>query len=169
MDGEGYYGKYRGIVLKPKDESDAKAGRITVEVTLGGDTKEIVAEACVPAGIGTGLYYVPPERAGVWIEFVEGNIDDPIWTGGWWKKSDLDSSFGKAADLDNQPVILQSVHGQRIILDKDRIVIETSHGADGPSIVFGSDKSITVKSGSCSIEVSQQEVKINGENLKVLP
>ena len=35
------------------------------------------------AGNGVGLFTVPPQGAGVWIEFEAGDVCRPIWTGCW--------------------------------------------------------------------------------------
>lgn len=164
MNDERYYGKYRGRVVDPIDRGDATKGRIVAQVTLGGKETEVVAEACVPAGIGTGLYTIPPKDAGVWIEFEEGDRDKPVWTGGWWNDRDLGTSFGKLTKLDNQPLILQSVNGQRVILDRDKITI--SFGENGPSIELDSS-SVSIKAGQCSLVINSTEIKLNGDNLKV--
>lgn len=86
MSGGPYYGKYRGIVLKPFDSGIPPKGRITVTVTVGGTPMEMVAEACTPY---PGFYAIPPAQSGVWIEFEEGNLDKPIWTGCWWREGEI--------------------------------------------------------------------------------
>ena len=43
------------------------------------------AEPCLPAsGINTGVFTVPQVGAGVWVEFEQGDVDYPIWVGGYW-------------------------------------------------------------------------------------
>jgi len=65
-------------------------GRITASVTVGGIPLTVVAEACTPyAGLGCGLYAIPQAGAGVWIEFEEGDIDRPIYTGCWWREGEV--------------------------------------------------------------------------------
>jgi len=81
-----YYGKYRGVVLSPLDTG--MKGRITVTVTVGGTPMQVVAEACTPY---PGFYAIPPAQSGVWIEFEEGNLDKPIWTGCWWREGEIAS------------------------------------------------------------------------------
>jgi Type VI secretion system/phage-baseplate injector OB domain len=79
-----HYGKFRGTVVNPVDTG--LKGRILVSVTVGGTPLQVVAEACTPY---PGFYAIPPVGAGVWIEFEEGNIDKPIWTGCWWKEGEV--------------------------------------------------------------------------------
>jgi hypothetical protein len=83
-----HYGKYRGIVTQPVDSGTK--GRVTATVTIGGTPVPVVAEACTPfGGLGSGLYAIPPTGAGVWIEFEEGDLNKPIWTGSWWSDGEL--------------------------------------------------------------------------------
>ena len=43
------------------------------------------AMPCLPgAGINTGVFTVPQIGSGVWIEFEQGDPDQPIWVGGYW-------------------------------------------------------------------------------------
>ena len=79
-----YYGKYRGTVLNAADLG--MRGRITASVTVGGTPLQVVAEACTPY---PGFYAIPPEGSGVWIEFEEGDLDKPIWTGCWWREGEI--------------------------------------------------------------------------------
>src|SRR5260370_38926467 len=79
-----YYGKYRGCVINNVDPE--QRGRLLVEVpdVLGSFTSTW-ALPCVPIG-GTqmGMYLIPPVRSKVWIEFEQGNPENPIWIGSFW-------------------------------------------------------------------------------------
>ena len=79
-----FYGKYRGTVINPID-LDLK-GKILASVTVGGAPLQVVAEACTPY---PGFYAIPPVGSGVWIEFEEGDLDKPIWTGCWWHDGEV--------------------------------------------------------------------------------
>ena len=83
-----YYGKYRGVVVSPVDPQ--LKGRVQATVTVGGTPLPVWAEACTPlAGPGVGFYAIPPTGAGVWIEFEEGDLDKPIWSGCWWAEGEV--------------------------------------------------------------------------------
>lgn len=83
-----YYGKYRGTVVTNADPY--LKGRIQALVTVGGTPLPMWAEACTPlAGPLYGLYAVPPTGAGVWIEFEEGDLEKPIWSGCWWMDGEV--------------------------------------------------------------------------------
>lgn len=79
-----YYGKFRGTVLDPVDPN--LMGRVKLLVTVGGAPLTLTAEACTPY---PGFYAIPPIGSGVWVEFEEGDIDKPIWTGCWWRDGEI--------------------------------------------------------------------------------
>ncbi len=76
-----YYGKYRGTVVNNVDPKGQ--GRIQVLVPqIMAAPLASWAMLCTPVGgIQHGMFAVPPLKAGVWVEFEQGDIDYPIWTG----------------------------------------------------------------------------------------
>ena len=82
------FGKYAGKVVGNSDSQ--KIGRL--EVTCGAVLGDAVVWAmpCVPyAGPNVGMHFIPPVKAGVWIEFEGGDVSRPIWSGCYWSKGDL--------------------------------------------------------------------------------
>lgn len=79
-----FYGKYRGSVVDNADPHGM--GRLLVSVPdVLGLFPSTWAMPCVPlAGMQSGVFVAPPQRAGVWVEFEGGNPDYPIWTGFFW-------------------------------------------------------------------------------------
>lgn len=79
-----YYGKHQGTVLNNVDPE--QRGRIQVQVPgVVGASVSTWALPCVPfAGIQTGVFYFPPLGSSVWVEFEGGDIEHPIWVGGFW-------------------------------------------------------------------------------------
>lgn len=76
-----FYGKFRGFVLSNVDPM--QRGRLYVQVP---DVTQIGpatwAEACFPGGgLQYGMIAIPMIGSGVWVEFEQGDIDYPIWTG----------------------------------------------------------------------------------------
>ena len=82
--GTKHYGKHRGLVVSTLDPD--LEGKITISITLGGAPLQMVAKACTPY---PGFYAIPPEGSGVWIEFEEGDLDKPIWTGCYWRPGEV--------------------------------------------------------------------------------
>jgi len=76
-----YYGKYRGTVVNNLDPLFSARIQATVPAVTG-LIPTTWATPCLPvAGLAEGMYAVPPIGAGVWIEYEEGDMQKPIWTG----------------------------------------------------------------------------------------
>ena len=83
------YGKYQGTVTDNADPLNLGRLQAFVPALMGGLTTGW-AKPCVPyAGPASGFFSVPPNKAGVWIEFEAGDISQPIWTGCYWGSSEL--------------------------------------------------------------------------------
>jgi hypothetical protein len=128
-----YYGKYRGIVSNNSDPNNL--GRITARVQeLLGDVDTGWALPCAPyAGDGEGQFTVPPQGAGVWIEFESGDLSRPIWSGCWWAENQVpeDNSGTRATP----PLkIIRSEAGLMVTLDDDSQMITVSD-SDGNNML----------------------------------
>lgn len=79
------YGKYRGYVHRVDDPDNLGRIQAFVPRLLAPDTPTGWAMPATPyAGPDQGLFTVPDIGAGVWIEFEEGDLSRPIWSGMWW-------------------------------------------------------------------------------------
>ncbi len=83
-----YYGKYRGFVEDNIDPE--KLGRLKLSVpSVLNDQISDWALPCLPfGGNGYGFFAIPEKSAQVWVEFEEGDISRPIWTGVLWELPD---------------------------------------------------------------------------------
>lgn len=163
-----HYGKFRGTVVSTFDPNSQ--GRLKVSFTVGGNPIENWALPCVPyGGEANGFLAIPPVGAGVWVEFEEGKLDYPIWSGCWWKAAELPRALD-AVPLATLPVVVQSTGRHRVILGSgpgEAVIIETAGRDQGPRIVM-TDTSVKISCGPMmSIEVTDSEVKINGDALVV--
>lgn len=83
------FGKYRGLVSDNQDPKNLGRLRAKVQEVLG-DTETGWALPVAPyAAKNEGFYSVPPNGAGVWIEFEAGDVERPIWSGAWWGNDQL--------------------------------------------------------------------------------
>jgi uncharacterized protein involved in type VI secretion and phage assembly len=137
-----HYGKYRGSVVDNQDPEGR--GRLKLHVrSLLGDQATDWALPCFPFGGAdqTGTYLIPPVGALVWVEFEQGNLSYPIWTGTYWTRG------AKAPARDPAKRVIRTPFGHTLELDdtagaeKVRIV----HGAEGnPSVVLDKTGGITI-------------------------
>jgi len=83
-----HFGKYRGFVADNQDPE--KRGRLRVKVpSVLSSEVSAWALPCLPFGglPDQGFFMIPEVDAQVWVEFEEGNLHAPIWTGVFWQQS----------------------------------------------------------------------------------
>jgi uncharacterized protein involved in type VI secretion and phage assembly len=102
---------------------------------------------------------MPEVGDAVWIEFENGDIDFPLWTGGWWGDRDLPDPN------DPKQRVLTSATGMQIIFDDDAKELSLKH--PGGAEITLSDSSITIKLGPSKIELSASGVSVNDGALEV--
>lgn len=141
-----YFGKYRGEVT---DTSDPTArGRVKVRVPSVMGEKEVWAMPCTPyAGDKLGFFAIPPAGTAIWVEFEAGEINQPIWSGCFWRDKEIDSADAKEA------VFFLKTPGLTLRVDNDtgEVVVESSAGAK-----------ITLSSDGVKIEAPKIEFSANG-------
>lgn len=89
-----------------------RRGRIRVQCpAVLGDYLSSWCEPCIPYATDyAGDYYVPPVGEGIWVQFEEGDVNRPIWNGGWYK-------------VNSTPLTLTSEPNEyRYIIFKDTVI-----------------------------------------------
>lgn len=133
-------GVYPAFVCDINDPE--KRGRVRVNcVDVYGDesTKSDWCEPCVPfASDDSGDFCIPEKNEGVWITFIDGDIDQPVYLGGWWSKNatPLGTNYSKA--------------------DEQRIIVF------GGTEIFISDKKCVLKNGKAIITLEDNKVTLGG-------
>jgi len=92
-----YFGKYRAVVVDNGDPE--KRGRLKLQIlsVLANQCSDW-ALPCSPYGGShqQGFFMIPDVDAHVWVEFEEGDINRPIWTGTYWaQQSDVPDNAAK--------------------------------------------------------------------------
>lgn len=137
------YGKYRAIVIDNVDPE--RRGRI--KVTCPSALREAPSnwcEACVPiAGSASGDFYLPAVGDGVWIEFEQGDINNPIYVGSWWSKDQVPTTEQSGATrmitfkgnkiIMNNTITFISKEGTTVTLSGGRLTV------NGSTVAFTSD------------------------------
>jgi hypothetical protein len=127
-----YYGKYPGVVVdRAAPPGEAHRGELRVRVPGiledrpdGGGHRplEVVAAPCYPPG----FFFVPAVDAPVWVEFVAGELEAPIWTGVWYARGAAPPTATDAAPSERHQLI-RTAAGHVIELD-DAGAITIRHG-----------------------------------------
>lgn len=170
-----YYGKYPGRVLEntPPEEDDHR-GELLVEIPAileetpdgaGERALQVVAKPCFLPG----FFFIPDPEAQVWVEFVAGDIDYPVWTGVWYptdaspRTADDQAptefqkiqrtSSGHVIQLDDseddEKLVIYHKSQSVITIDKDgNILIEHSGGA---MMALKDDKAVEVTADTVTI------------------
>jgi prepilin-type processing-associated H-X9-DG protein len=124
-----YFGKFRGTVVDNKDPQKRGRLRVRVPSVLTDDPSTVDSDEtvtdwalpCVPFGGASeqGFFVVPEPGAHVWVEFEEGHLDQPIWTGTFWLAP------GGTTEV---PTEAQDMAGTQNDLEPKRRVIKTASG-----------------------------------------
>src|SRR4051794_32339148 len=162
-----YAGKYRGTVVNNIDPM--KQGRIQAQVAdVLALTPSTWANPCLPlAGVQAGLFTIPPVGAGVWIEFEQGDINHPIWLGGFWGSAATVPALAQATPPGLDNLTIQTT-GQHTLMLSDLpgptggILIKHRLGA----MISISEQGIIISNGQgATITMTGPTVAVNGTAL----
>lgn len=152
MSEQKYYGIYQGIVTTNDDPN--KRGRIKTKCpTVLGSGESAWCDPVIPVAYdGGGDFCIPQRNEAVWIMFIEGDVNRPVWLGGWWSnyKTPLGNNY-------------VGIEGIRIINFGDS------------SILMQNGNITLISKGNSAISISENVVQINGtllsndiENLRTI-
>jgi uncharacterized protein involved in type VI secretion and phage assembly len=169
---DGYFGKYRGVVVDNVDP--LQAGRLLVEVADVSMTLNLPltwALPCVPfAGTQSGFYAMPAKNSQVWIEFEQGNTDYPIWVGCFWGSAAEVPDLALAGNPELQQIVIQTTNRNTLLISDvpgptGGIVLQSSSGA----VISVSDAGITISNGQgAEITFTGPAVTVNDGALEVI-
>jgi hypothetical protein len=160
------YGKHEGKVEENIDPLNL--GRLLVSCPkVFGRGRNNWAKPCLPyAGPGVGFLVLPPKGARVWIEFEEGNTQEPIWTGCFWGP-------GEAAGLALLPsnVTFKTPSFEITSLAPPGLpaaaVVTIKHVSGASVTLDATSVAVTNGSGKAEIKLIGPAVKVNRDGLEV--
>lgn len=83
-----YYGIYQGIVTSHKDPENRGRLKVLCPDVLGGKTESAWCDPCIPIAYDKGGdFCIPVKDEAVWLMFIGGDANRPVWLGGWWQKN----------------------------------------------------------------------------------
>ena len=137
-----YYGLYQGIVTNIQDTE--KRGRIKVKCpdVLGGEVESAWCDPLVPVAYDNGGdFCLPTKDEAVWLLFISGDPNRPVWLGGWWQKekTPLGSNYSD--------------------IDKIRII----NYADCTITMKNGTIDINVGEGVCDLKIEHNKVTVKGD------
>ncbi len=165
-----FYGKYRGMVFNNIDPM--QTGRIQVQVPdVLGPGMTSWAMPCVPfAGKQSGVFVLPQIGDGVWVEFEQGDIDYPIWVGGFWG-STAEVPALALTGLPVSPSIVLQTRGQNTLMWSDLpgpaggILLKSTTGA----MISINEIGITISNGQgATITLNGPAINFNQGALTVI-
>jgi uncharacterized protein involved in type VI secretion and phage assembly len=152
-----YWGKCRGFVVDRNDPE--QLGRLRLKVpSIFRDAETGWASPASPyAGADIGFFFLPQLGDMVWVEFEEGELDHPIWSGGSWARPNQQSeapSEARASYPDQ--AVLKTKSGNVIVLSdaagSERITIRAKGGSE-----------IALDSATNMITIHADEVHVGGQ------
>jgi len=166
MSGKTFHGIYSGRVENNIDPLNM--ARIQVSVAdVSGNTPLTWALPCLPvAGRGMGMFTVPPIGSAVWIMFANGDIDYPIWLGGYYASGDA-PSLSRRVPPSLDGITMQTTSGHGLVISDapgGGILIQTAGGAK----IEVTDAGITIATGQgAEIKLTGATVNVNNNALTV--
>jgi hypothetical protein len=158
---EKFYGKYQGVV-HDNDDPD-HLGRLQAFVpSLLGQVPTGWAKPCVPyGGLGSGFFSVPPKGAGVWIEFEEGCVSLPIWTGCYWGALELPVKPPGPRGQPTPPTthIWRTDTGLTVVMDETAKTIALADGATHNVVEVNTQTGIVTITGAAEVVSSAPKVR----------
>ncbi|ALE06452.1 baseplate assembly protein [Arthrobacter sp. ERGS1:01] len=163
-----YYGKFRGTVVQNVDPQ--QMGRIQAIVpSVTNVIPATWAMPCAPfTGKQSGVFVVPAIGSAVWIEYEQGDLDYPIWTGGFWGSAAEVPAIALAGNPISPSIVLQSGLGNSITISDlpgpaGGIIIKSAGGAS----IMVNETGITITNGAATIVMAGPTVTINNGALAI--
>ncbi|MER8605536.1 phage baseplate assembly protein V [Mesorhizobium sp. M1233] len=161
-----FYGKYRGFVTNNADPN--KVGRVRARVpSITGQVETAWALPCFPFGglAQQSFFMVPEVGAQIWIEFEEGNLSHPVWTGTF-----LQGVADALTEVDTEPTarLVKTPSGHMLYFqDKSGEERVTLHHSAGAELLLDEKGSlaITDKNGATlTIDANAGEITMSDTN-----
>ena len=130
-----YFGLYQGVVTNIEDPE--KRGRIKVKCpeVLGGEIESAWCDPLVPVAYDNGGdFCIPAKDEMVWLQFISGDSNKPVYIGGWWQKN-MTPLGENYVDIDKVRII--NYANCTIIMQNDTIDINVGDGAGDLKIQNG--------------------------------
>jgi uncharacterized protein involved in type VI secretion and phage assembly len=189
-----FYGKHRAFVADHADPENRGRLRLNIPDVLGNDVVSGWALPCAPYGgtAGQGFFFIPENKAGVWVEFEQGLLDYPVWVGTFWAKPGGTTEVPPPGDSQSPPtskiiktlkhtieladddgseaiIVTDTTNKNKVTMDQNGITVEDQNSnkieLSASGVKIQADKDIELKaSGGVKIQASKDiELKADGD------
>jgi len=166
-----YYGKYRAFVSDNSDPENRGRLRLQIPDALGDSVISGWALPCAPYGgtAGQGFFYIPDNKAGVWVEFEQGNLDYPVWVGTFWAKPGGTTEVPDPASSQSPPTskIIKTANHTIELADASGSETITIKDIQNSNTITLSKDGVNVESGKDIVLKASGDLKISASNVKV--
>jgi uncharacterized protein involved in type VI secretion and phage assembly len=153
-----HWGKYRGLV-EDRDDPE-QLGRLKVRVpSLLADAVTGWAWPASPcAGANVGFFFLPQVGDMVWVEFVEGDLEHPIWSGCSWGKPGGKTEIPEEAQQSYpEQTVIKTHSGHTIILSD-------ASGSELITIRAKSGCEILIDPNAGRVTIQADEIQLRGSS-----
>jgi uncharacterized protein involved in type VI secretion and phage assembly len=166
-DGTRYYGKYRATVLNNVDTENR--GRVQVQLAdrYGLFPSTWAMPSFPVASIQHGICVIPPIHASVWIEFEAGDLDFPVWSGGFFENAGEMPALAAAGTPATPNIVMQTTGQVTLLLSDNPLANVLIKSASGAMIQIGSSGILISNGQGAVISLSGPTVSVNNGALTV--
>ena len=159
-----YYGIYQGVVSNIKDTE--KRGRIKVQCPdVLGEVESAWCDPVIPVAYdGGGDFCMPAVEETVWIMFIAGDANRPVWFGNWWQKemTPIGTNYIK---LDNTRII--SYKDFSIVVHEHDVTISNCNDISVCNTIKMNKNGIQISSKKDITITSEKNVNVKGSNINL--
>jgi len=159
-----YYGIYQGVVSNIKDTE--KRGRIKVQCPdVLGEVESAWCDPVIPVAYdGGGDFCMPAVEETVWIMFIAGDANRPVWFGNWWQKemTPIGTNYIK---LDDTRII--SYKDFSIVVHEHDVTISNCNDISVCNTIKMNKNGIQISSKKDITITSEKNVNVKGSNINL--
>ena len=159
-----YYGIYQGVVSNIKDTE--KRGRIKVQCPdVLGEVESAWCDPVIPVAYdGGGDFCMPAVEETVWIMFIAGDANRPVWFGNWWQKemTPIGTNYIK---LDDTRII--SYKDFSIVVHEHDVTISNCNDTSVCNTIKMNKNGIQISSKKDITITSEKNVNVKGSNINL--
>ena len=159
-----YYGIYQGVVSNIKDTE--KRGRIKVQCPdVLGEVESAWCDPVIPVAYdGGGDFCMPAVEETVWIMFIAGDANRPVWFGNWWQKemTPIGTNYTK---LDDTRII--SYKDFSIVVHEHDVTISNCNDISVCNTIKMNKNGIQISSKKDITITSEKNVNVKGSNINL--